>query len=254
MSAPLVSLRRCFRWCALFTVAKRPSSSAPASRPLLQRFLRSVSQRFWDTEALQSWWMKVKRRRIERKNVYYGYTKAIHGEEVAAAFYTLCLKGGFRYAGQTEWHLADSRGRFKWDFLDHKETPLDGVNMSHTLINYTGLDNLEGQPLRTLLLRGCPEVDDWFLARLHMFQDSLEELDISHCPKITTGGLPALRNLPRLRRLDVSSLQGIKHPGLVIILLEEMFPRCQVIAEGWKTEEENVEPMQECREIHMNQS
>lgn len=38
-------------------------------------------------------------------------------------------------------------------------------------------------------------MDDWFLARLHMLQDSLEELDISHCPRITIGGLAALRNL-----------------------------------------------------------
>lgn len=93
--------------------------------------------------------------------------------------------------------------------------------MSHTLINYTGLSNLgnrlqltyssvfahikhrdffvlisEGQrSLRRLSLQGCPEVDDWFLARLHIFQDTLEELDISHCPHITIGGLPALRNL-----------------------------------------------------------
>lgn len=98
--------------------------------------------------------------------------------------------------------------------------------MSHTVINYTGLGNLstegffffpflnnissksnfcvfnlihlpseEQQSLKTLSVRGCPEVDDWFLARLHMFQDSLEELDISHCPRITTGGLAALRNL-----------------------------------------------------------
>jgi len=53
----------------------------------------------------------------------------------------------------------------------------------------------EQKSLRTLSLRGCPEVDDWFLARLHVFQDSLEELDISRCPRITTGGLAALRNL-----------------------------------------------------------
>lgn len=49
--------------------------------------------------------------------------------------------------------------------------------------------------MKTLSLQGCPEVNDWFLARLHIFQDSLEELDISHCPCITIGGLPALRNL-----------------------------------------------------------
>lgn len=94
--------------------------------------------------------------------------------------------------------------------------------MSYTLINHRGLSNFgnglplvltyffcvcnikyrdfflisEGQgSVRTLSLRGCPEVDDWFLARLHIFRDSLEELDISHCPLITIGGLPALRNL-----------------------------------------------------------
>jgi hypothetical protein len=38
-------------------------------------------------------------------------------------------------------------------------------------------------------------VDDWALARLHVFQDTLEELDISCCPHITIGGLAALRNL-----------------------------------------------------------
>lgn len=118
--------------------------------------------------------------------------------------------------------------------------------------------------MRTLSLRGCPEVDDWFLARLHILQDSLEELDISHCPHITTGGLAALRNLKYLskhsqhsriiiitmllcsvspflcgvccrglRRLDVSSLPRISNPGLVIILLEEMLPQCQITATGY---------------------
>lgn len=65
-----------------------------------------------------------------------------------------------------------------------------------SLVSYPIYVTTERQrSLRTLKLKGCPEVDDWFLARLHMFQDSLEELDISHCPRITTGGLTALRNL-----------------------------------------------------------
>lgn len=148
-----------------------------------------------------------------------------------------------RYAGQTDWFRANQRGKFSWDFLNHKDTALEEVDMSYTVINYTGLENLGAEPklfyfsvsfkitplhmtmtcvsqlmlmifslliycfwsdvsssvgqqsLRTLSLRGCPEVDDWFLARLHVFQDSLEELDISYCPCITTGGLAALRNL-----------------------------------------------------------
>ncbi|KAI3353850.1 hypothetical protein L3Q82_005064 [Scortum barcoo] len=165
---------------------------------------------------------------------YYGYTERFYGSDIAAAYYILSMKGGFRFAGQSEWFRADKRGKFTWDFLEHKNTPLEEVNMSYTDINYTGLENLEGQrSLRTLSVRGCPEVDDWFLARLHVLQDSLEELDISHCPRITTGGLAALRNLKGLRRLDMSSLPGISSPGLVIILLEEMLPQCQITATGY---------------------
>ncbi|TNN42599.1 ATP synthase subunit s-like protein [Liparis tanakae] len=37
-----------------------------------------------------------------------------------------------------------------------------------------------------------------------------------------------------LRRLDVSALPGISSPGLLVILLEEMLPQCQVIATGYE--------------------
>ncbi|TKS81417.1 ATP synthase subunit s-like protein [Collichthys lucidus] len=165
---------------------------------------------------------------------YYGYTQRFYGSDLAAAYYVLSMKGAFRFVGQTEWYCPDKKGKFNWDFLNHRDTQLEEVNMNYTLINYTGLVNLEEQrSLRTLSVRGCSEVDDWFLARLHVLQDSLEELDISHCPRITTGGLAALRNLKGLRRLDVSSLPGISSPGLVIILLEEMLPQCQITATGY---------------------
>ncbi|KAM9358633.1 distal membrane-arm assembly complex protein 2 [Symphorus nematophorus] len=183
---------------------------------------------------LLSWRSQWWRKRIQKKNVYYGYTQRFYGPNIAAAYFILSMKGGFRYVGQSQWFCADQRGKFNWDFLDHKDSALEEVNMSYTLINYRGLGNLEGQrSVRTLSLRGCPEVDDWFLARLHMLQDSLEELDISHCPRITTGGLAALRNLKGLRRLDVSSLPGISCPGLAIILLEEMLPQCHITATGY---------------------
>ncbi|KAM7399697.1 hypothetical protein PAMP_018945 [Pampus punctatissimus] len=165
---------------------------------------------------------------------YYGYTQRYYGADTAAAYYILSLNGGFRFVGQPTWFRADQRGKFSWDFLNHKNTPLEEVDMSYTVINYTGLGNLEEQrSLRTLSFRGCSEVDDWFLSRLHVFQDSLEELDISHCPRITTGGLAALRNLKGLRRLDISSLPGISNPGLVVILLEEMLPQCLITATGY---------------------
>ncbi|KAM4565848.1 distal membrane-arm assembly complex protein 2 isoform 2-T2 [Odontesthes bonariensis] len=235
MSAPLISLHRCCQRSAQLIVARRQWSSSSASPPpLLSRLLLILTQRFYDVEMLLSWRFQMSRKRLQRKNVFYGYTQRLYGSDIASAYYILSLRGGFRYVGHSDWFHSDHRGKFSWDFLNHKDTPLEEVDMSHTVINYTGLFNLEKQrQLRTLKLQGCPEVDDWFLARLHVFQNSLEELDISHCPRITTGGLAALRNLKGLKHLNVSSLPGISSPGLVIILLEEMLPQCLITADGY---------------------
>uniref|UniRef100_A0A8C7Y9R0 Distal membrane arm assembly component 2 n=1 Tax=Oryzias sinensis TaxID=183150 RepID=A0A8C7Y9R0_9TELE len=138
-------------------------SSSASRPPLVSRLLLFLTQRFYDVEMLVSWKHHFKRN---------------------------------QFVGQSEWFHADRRGKFSWGFLKFKNTPLEEVDISRTLINYTGLSNLVTQKqLRTLRLSGCPEIDDWFLARLHVFQDSLEELDISDCPRITIGGLAALRNL-----------------------------------------------------------
>lgn len=200
--------------------------------PLHKRLLLYLTNRFYDVEMMLTWHSKFKQRGIRTKNAYFAYTEKHYGPHVAAAYFTLKLKGGFRYCGHSDWFRAD---KFNWDFLNYKDSPLEEIDLSYTVINYEGLGNFEAQKsLRTLSLRGCPEVDDWFLSRLHIFQDSLEELDISHCPKITIGGLAALRNLKGLRRLDVSSLPAILNPGLVVILLEEMLPNCHITANGYE--------------------
>lgn len=55
-----------------------------------------------------------------------------------------------RFVGQTEWFRADKRGKFNWDFLNHKDTLLEDIDMSYTLINYRGLTNL-GNSLQLVL-------------------------------------------------------------------------------------------------------
>ncbi|XP_061774886.1 distal membrane-arm assembly complex protein 2 [Nerophis ophidion] len=244
MSATLLSLLRCCQRPSRFLVAKRPWSSSPdpVSPPsLYTKMISFLSRHFYDVEMILVWKSQQPRRQQNKKNAYFGYTEHRYGADIASAYFILNLKGGFRFVGQSEWFRADPRGKFNWDFLNYKDTPLEEVDMSYTVINYIGLSNLvKQQLLQTLSLRGCPEVDDWFLAGLHVFQDTLKELDISHCPRITVGGLAALRNLKGLRRLDVSSLPGITNPGLMVILLEEMLPQCEVIASGYEYSLESV--------------
>ncbi|XP_055051593.2 distal membrane-arm assembly complex protein 2 [Misgurnus anguillicaudatus] len=231
MAASLLSqaIRRCS--ANTCTVAfRRGLSSGAAPSSVFTRFLLKLNHTFYDVENIVGWSSWMRSRVVRRKNRLFGYTQQKFGDNIAAAYYILSLRGSFRFAGESEWFRPDSRGKFSYEFLNTPDLHIEQVDLSGTLINHEGLDNLVRQnKLQTLCLRGCPEVDDWFLARLHVFGESLLELDLSHCSRITVGGLAALQNLRKLQHLDISALPQLQSPGLVQILLEEMLPHCRII-------------------------
>uniref|UniRef100_A0A8C1HI16 Distal membrane-arm assembly complex protein 2 n=2 Tax=Cyprinus carpio TaxID=7962 RepID=A0A8C1HI16_CYPCA len=204
MAASLLSqaMKRCSAHTCAAVAVRRALSSGAATPSVYTRFLLKLSHYFYDVENILDWNNWLRSQGVIHKN---------------------------RFAGQSEWFRPDSRGRFSYDFMSTPDAKIEEVDLSGTLINHNGLENLVKQnKLQTLSLRGCPEVDDWFLARLHVFGESLVELDLSHCSRITVGGLAALQNLRKLERLDISGLPRLQNPGLVRILLEEMLPHCQV--------------------------
>ncbi|KAK7172243.1 hypothetical protein R3I93_004528 [Phoxinus phoxinus] len=232
MAASLLShgMRRCSaRTCAAAAVAVRRGLSSAAPPSVFTRLLLKLNNYFYDVEHIVGWNNWARTLLVRSKNTFFGLAQQNFGDNVAAAYYILTLRGSFRFAGQSEWFRPDSSGKFSYDFMSTPDTQIEEVDLSGTIINHDGLDNLVKQnKLQSLSLRGCPEVDDWFLARLHVFGESLVELDVSHCPCVTVGGLAALQNLRKLQRLDISGLSRLQSPGLVRILLEEMLPHCRV--------------------------
>lgn len=104
--------------------------------------------------------------------------------------------------------------------------PVEAVDASGSAVNYQGLDNLcewagDGRAgvfalprraperisvaspclavalkeLQSLWLRHCPHVDDWCLSRLHPLANSLQELSLAGCPRISERGLACLHHL-----------------------------------------------------------
>lgn len=239
MAAPLVrhAMRRCLAHNCAVTVRRGLRSGATPS--VFTRLLLKLDHYFYDVESflyLKEWW---KTKVVKFQNKYFGYVQKRYGAQIGAAYYILAIKGSFRFAGQSQWFRPDSTGMFS--FMRSPHGQIEEVDLSGTLINHNGLGNLISQnKLKTLSFRGCPEVDDWFLASLHVFGDSLVELDLSDCTHVTVGGLAALQNLRKLKRLDISGLPRLQCPGLVRILLEEMLPHCQVI--GVESEQGMIQP------------
>ncbi|XP_066514490.1 distal membrane-arm assembly complex protein 2-like [Hoplias malabaricus] len=231
-----VSLKRhCLALTNLHVVRRGFTSSPLPPSSVLNKFLLLLNQYFHGVEHLISWNSWMRNRVVRQKNVFYGYTQKNFGVNVAAAYYILGLGGSFRFKGQSEWFRPDPRGKFSFDFLNTPELTIEEIDLNRTLINHSGLENIVSQEgLRSLSLQGCVEVDDWLLAHLHVFGENLQELDLSHCPRITEGGLAALQHLRKLRRLDVSSLPRLKNPGLVQILLEEMLPHCEITGAAYE--------------------
>lgn len=48
----------------------------------------------------------------------------------------------YRFAGQSEWFRADSKGKFSFDFVNTPDSTIEEIDLSRTLINYAGLHNL----------------------------------------------------------------------------------------------------------------
>ncbi|XP_067831154.1 distal membrane-arm assembly complex protein 2 [Heptranchias perlo] len=228
-----LSSRKTVRGCQLLvplSCRTHSDSSKPAQVHWAKQGLLKLYEHFYDIENFFNWSLAFRNWKLRKQNAYYGYTQSMYGAYVAAAYYILCQRGAVRFAGQEEWIQANRRGKFSWDFLTFKEVPLEAIDASHSSITYDGLENLVClTELKYLSLSNCPYIDDWCLSRLHVFGDSLEELRLSGCPRVTERGLASLHHLKNLKRLDLSDLPSVDNRGLVRILLEESLPQCEIV-------------------------
>lgn len=47
-----------------------------------------------------------------------------------------------RFQGQETWFCADRRGKYSSDFLQLRDVPVVAIDLSGSVLNYNGLDNL----------------------------------------------------------------------------------------------------------------
>ncbi|XP_044124331.1 distal membrane-arm assembly complex protein 2-like isoform X2 [Bufo gargarizans] len=219
------------------------ASSSETKERVLQYLLNNVPA----VQTVMKWNATLKSWRLKSKNERSYFTESLYGKNAAAAYYTLEQRGGVRFKGHTEWFRPNHKGHYTWDFLQHKDVPVECVDLSGSMVTYMGLGNLDGlHELRELNLSRCDYIDDWALSRLHVFKDSLEVLSLAGCRQVTERGLATLHLLQNLKHLDLSDLPSVNNKGLVLILLEEVLPGCEIVGidytDGLHTDE--VRPAQ----------
>ncbi|XP_064896781.1 distal membrane-arm assembly complex protein 2 isoform X1 [Columba livia] len=167
-----------------------PGQSRGAAGGLLQR----LGRWFYEAEVAAEWGERLRRYRLRSRNAYCSSLRDTHGDDVAAAVFTLSCGGGVRFDGQQHW--IRGRPREHPELLSFHEVPVVALDLSGSPITYDGLDNLVPLTrLQHLDLSRCPHLDDWALGRLHVFRDTLQELSVAWCPGVTERGLATLHHL-----------------------------------------------------------
>ncbi|XP_021075069.1 distal membrane-arm assembly complex protein 2 isoform X1 [Mus pahari] len=206
-----------------------PDSSREKKRTLLQ----FLSDHFQDIQTLREYLLQKQISKVNWENRPFTNIQKKYGPYVTAAFFILKQGGAVKFQDE-EWIRRNNRSHFLAEIQKFQHVPVEAVDASGCAINYQGLSNLLPlKELRSLSLQRCPNLDDWCLSRLYLLAGSLQELSLAGCPRISERGLACLHHLQNLRKLDISDLPAVSHPGLTQILVEEMLPHCEVLGADW---------------------
>ncbi|XP_034293967.1 distal membrane-arm assembly complex protein 2 [Pantherophis guttatus] len=231
MAAPML-LRQSKQLTSLYISCRFGSTSEGlSSNPRKGGIFQYLSSRFYDIETFVEVSRKFKRWKMEKGNKYDAKLHEHYGSDIGAAIFVLKLKGAIRFQDQMDWLRTNPKEEESRDFQEYCGKSLEAIDLSGSFVSYIGLKNLTNlRGLKHLDLSRCPLIDDWCLTQLHPFAGTLQTLSLAGCPRITEKGLPCLHHFESLKSLDVTNLPSVSHPLLIRILLEEMLPRCYILA------------------------
>lgn len=166
---------------------------------------------------------------IRQVNCFFDTDYSKLGADLHAATYTVKLGGRFRLQGSSRWIGLDEKTTKMNDILPQERSndfKIEGLDLSRTVIQTNGISNFENCfNLKSLVLRDCYFVDDWFMQHIsQIFSNSLEDLDLTGCLKISDRGLEQLSHLSKLKNLKVKNVTGAKNIDYIAILLEDHIP------------------------------
>lgn len=180
-----------------------------------------------DFESLLKW----ARHRVKERNRVRQILSKEHIEQLGldlAVAHMVCKIGGrVQWLGSDDWihDYAGIPARLPTTFSDLK---LKAIDLSGTCVVYEGFEYLPYlSELRVLRLRRCVHVDDFCLSRVGRIT-TLQLLDVSECPRLTSKGLATLTQLKNLRRLVVSGNPTMENKELVCLLLEDHLPKLYI--------------------------
>ncbi|XP_070577901.1 distal membrane-arm assembly complex protein 2-like [Ptychodera flava] len=166
--------------------------------------------------------LKIKNALIEKRVEYWG-------TELAAAHWLIYHNNAAIQFTNGDWYMKNRKGQYYLPREKVKGEYIVAIDATASLITYDGLDNIIClKHLKFLSLKESPHIDDFCLAKLYHFADTLTHLNISGCPQISERGLATLHHLRNLERLNMKNLPKVENPELAALMLEDVLPRLKL--------------------------
>ncbi|XP_078001107.1 distal membrane-arm assembly complex protein 2-like [Glandiceps talaboti] len=196
--------------------------SRPRQAIMVMAPMRNVGVVTYYREKWKNMRLKFKNERLESRVEYWG-------SELAAAHWLLYHNNAAIQFTNGKWYMKNKKGKYYLPRDKVKGEFIMSIDVKSSAITYEGMDNIIClEHLKYLGLKECPHIDDFCLAKLHHFKDSLTHLNISSCPQITERGLATLHRLRKLERLNIKALPKVESPELVAMMLEDVLPNLQM--------------------------
>ncbi|CAD5121209.1 DgyrCDS9744 [Dimorphilus gyrociliatus] len=199
--------------------------------------------------SVERWWRKKQWETLVNDQKLDPERIRILGPDLSAAHFLIMRNVAVKFKGADKW-IEPIKKKNEPVVIPRsyvRGLHLEAIDASNSKLMFESLDNLEGlEHLRYLNLSGCSYVDDWTLNRLHMFNKSLEYLDVSKCENITERGLACLADkLPNLKYLKMKEMPKVNYAGFVQVLLQECKPtlRIEGVPSEDVPEDANLEPI-----------
>ncbi|ESO85388.1 hypothetical protein LOTGIDRAFT_229413, partial [Lottia gigantea] len=178
-------------------------------------------------EPFDSYVHRRQRKNFKEQEGFDHMRYAVLGSDLATAQFVIARGGAVKFVDDETWH-DNQTGMVP----NHKVEGLnlEAVDISQTQLSSVALDNfIELDHLRYLNASDCEYVDDWFLAKLYLLENTLEFLDVSGCHNVSERGLLSLHHLKKLQGLRLDNMEHIKELELTVVLLQEYFPNLVVL-------------------------
>ncbi|XP_017766869.1 PREDICTED: ATP synthase subunit s-like protein [Eufriesea mexicana] len=184
------------------------------------------------TLRLRDWWNHKKDSFAESAENFQYKKYEILGPDLAAAKFIIFVGGKIRFKDHDEWIDKTKTNEISKLPNEFDETYiLEEIDLNKFSLRYKQLHFIFNlYYLKSLNLKGCKTVDDWFLDKLSAEYPTLEYLDISECENVTERGLEALYRMPNLKKLIVTNFYGSAAFDLTCFMLEDVNPYlvCQI--------------------------